>query len=104
MSMVNTEGRPGTAFNEGYVEADGFRIRYMEAGQGAPVVHLHGAGGLRLSRVHDLLAQQYRVIAFEVPGFGQSAVNERSRSMQDLALTMARAAANLGLDRYNLVG
>ena len=41
---------PGAAFREGFVEADGFRIRYMEAGQGPPLVHLHGAGGLRLTR------------------------------------------------------
>jgi pimeloyl-ACP methyl ester carboxylesterase len=59
-------------FSEGYVEADGFRIRYMEAGQGTPLVHLHGAGGLRLTPAHDLLSRQFRVVAFEMPGFGQS--------------------------------
>ena len=37
------------AFQERFVEADGFRIRYMEAGDGPPLVHLHGAGGLRLN-------------------------------------------------------
>ena len=46
---------PGAAFREGFVEADGFRIRYMEAGQGTPLVHLHGAGGMRLTPGHDLL-------------------------------------------------
>ena len=95
---------PGAAFTERYVEADGFRIRYLEAGRGQPIVHLHGAGGPRLSRAHDLLAEHFRVIAFEVPGFGQSPANERSRSMQDLARTMAEAVANLGLERYNLYG
>ena len=38
-----------SAFREHHVDADGFRIRYMEAGQGTPLVHLHGAGGLRLT-------------------------------------------------------
>ena len=51
---------PGGAFREGFVEADGFRIRYCEAGQGAPLVHLHGAGGLRLNRAHDPLAERRR--------------------------------------------
>jgi pimeloyl-ACP methyl ester carboxylesterase len=97
-------GQPGAAFQEGYVEADGFRIRYMEAGQGDPLVHIHGAGGLRLSRAHDLLSEQFHVVAFEVPGFGESPVNERSASIPDLARTMNQAVANLGLDRYNLMG
>ncbi len=95
---------PGAAFTEGFVEADGFRIRYREAGQGAPLVHLHGAGGMRLTPAHDLLARQFRVIAFEMPGFGNSPENTRSRTMADYAVTMARAAAALGLDRFNLWG
>ena len=86
------------------MDADGFRIRYLEAGQGPPLVHLHGAGGPRLSRVHDLLAARFRVIAFEMPGFGESPENRRSRSMSELALSMARAATALGLDRFNLMG
>ena len=40
-----------------FVEADGFRIRYMEAGDGPPLVHLHGAGGMRISPAHELLAR-----------------------------------------------
>jgi pimeloyl-ACP methyl ester carboxylesterase len=95
---------PGAAFSEGFVEADGFRIRYMEAGQGPPLVHLHGAAGLRLTLAHDLLSQKFRVIAFEMPGFGQSPENNRTRDMAELASTMARAAANLGLDNFNLMG
>ena len=47
--MAQTE-TPGEGFREGFVEADGFRIRYMEAGQGAPLMHLHGAGGMRYHR------------------------------------------------------
>jgi pimeloyl-ACP methyl ester carboxylesterase len=92
------------AFSEGYVEADGFRIRYMEAGQGTPLVHLHGAGGLRLTPAHDLLCRHFRVVAFEMPGFGQSPENTRTRSMPELASTMAQAIKNLGLDTFNLMG
>jgi pimeloyl-ACP methyl ester carboxylesterase len=36
-------------FRESFVTADDVRIRYLEAGQGSPVVHLHGAGGLMLT-------------------------------------------------------
>jgi pimeloyl-ACP methyl ester carboxylesterase len=91
-------------FKDGFVEADGFRIRYMEAGQGPALVHLHGAGGLRLTPAHDLLGGQLRVIAFEMPGFGESRENTQTRDMPELANTMARAAGKLGLDAFNLMG
>ena len=92
------------AFREGFAGADGFHIRYMEAGKGIPLVHLHGAGGLRLNPSHDLLARKFRVIAFEMPGFGASAENTRTTNMQELAATMAKAVSALGLDRFNLMG
>lgn len=91
-------------FTERFVEADGFEIRYMDAGDGPPLVCFHGAGGLRLSRGHELLAGSYRVIAFEEPGFGTSPVNERSQSMMELAATMGDAISALGLDRFSLWG
>jgi pimeloyl-ACP methyl ester carboxylesterase len=92
------------AFSEGQVEADGFLIRYVEAGAGPALVHLHGAGGLRWTPGHDLLRRQFRVIAFEMPGFGSSAENTRTRDMPELASTMGRAIAALGLDTFDLMG
>lgn len=91
-------------FIEGYIEADGFNIRYLSAGQGETLVWLHGAGGLRTGRAHALLAERYRVILFEAPGFGQSPVNERSQSMFDLANTMLQAVTNLDIEQFNLMG
>jgi pimeloyl-ACP methyl ester carboxylesterase len=91
------------AFSEGFVEADGFRIRYMHAGQGTPLVHLHGAGGLRMTRAHDLLSKRYRVIVFEMPGFGSSAENTRTQTLGELAATMGAAVSVLGIDCFNLM-
>jgi pimeloyl-ACP methyl ester carboxylesterase len=91
------------AFSEGFVETDGFRIRYMQAGQGAPLVHLHGAGGLRMTRAHDLLSKRYQVIVFEMPGFGESAENTRTQTLGELAATMGSAVSALGIDRFNLM-
>jgi pimeloyl-ACP methyl ester carboxylesterase len=82
-------------FREGYVEADGVRIRYMETGQGVALVHLHEGGSLRLTPAHDLLSRHARVVAFEMPGSGQSS---------ELASTMSRAIETLGLDTFNLMG
>lgn len=91
-------------FTEGHVDADGFRIRYVEAGAGDVVVYLHGAGGLRVSAGHDILAERRRVIAFELPGFGDSPANDRSASMADLANSMIEAVERLGLERFDLMG
>jgi pimeloyl-ACP methyl ester carboxylesterase len=99
-----TASAAGGAFREGFVEADGFRIRYLEAGQGAPLVHLHGAGGLRRNAAHDLLAARFRVIAIEMPGFGQSEENTRTRTIAELATTIVKAADAIGLDRFDLMG
>jgi pimeloyl-ACP methyl ester carboxylesterase len=92
------------AFSEHYVEADGFRIRYLEAGQGEPLVWFHGGGGLQLNKMHEMLTAKHRLIAFEVPGFGESPVNERTKSMAELAKTMGGAVAALGIDRFAVMG
>ncbi|HEX8966577.1 MAG TPA: alpha/beta hydrolase [Chloroflexota bacterium] len=93
-----------SAFTEAYVDADGFHVRYLQAGSGPPLVYVHGGGGLRISRAHELLAEHFHVVAFEVPGFGQSAPNERSQTYADIAATLVEAAHRLGLERFNLWG
>lgn len=91
-------------FAERRVAAGGFEIRYLEDGDGPPLVCFHGAGGLRISRGHELLARSRRVVAFELPGFGESPTNQRSRSLPDLAETMLAAVTALGIDRFSLWG
>jgi pimeloyl-ACP methyl ester carboxylesterase len=58
-----------------YVMVDGIRTHYLEAGQGRPVVLLHGGefgGAAELSWEHTIaaLAQNYRVVAPDWLGFG----------------------------------
>ena len=92
------------AFTDDFVDADGFRIRYSEAGSGPALICLHGGGGLRLAPAHDILAKDHRIIAFEMPGFGASPENQRSQSTEDLGRTMNAAVAALRLERYSLMG
>jgi len=98
---TQTAGGVAAAFTEHFVQADGLRIRYLEAGQGNPVVVLHGSGGLTPSPLDNLLARQFRVIACEIPDLSQPAVNERSQ--RDLARTLAKSVTAIGLERYGLV-
>lgn len=101
--MTTAPPLPGASFTAATVEADGFAIRYFEAGEGDPLVVLHGAGGPRFSFAHDALAQRFRVILIEMPGFGDQA-NDRTRSLSELADTVDRATRALGLDTYHLLG
>lgn len=91
-------------FTESTVDADGFSVRYLDGGQGHPVLVLHGGGGLQHNPTHDLLAETNRVIAIEIPGFGDSPVNDRSSSLLDLAQTVLAVADALKLERFSLVG
>jgi pimeloyl-ACP methyl ester carboxylesterase len=93
-------------FEEYFVDADGFHIRYLAAGpeDGATVICLHGAGGPRVSMLHAMLSEQYRVIVFEAPGFGDSPENEQSQTMWDLARTMNLAVATLNVGPVKLLG
>jgi pimeloyl-ACP methyl ester carboxylesterase len=95
---------PGAGFEEKFAEADGFNIRYLEAGSGPVIVSLHGANGLRLSRTHDMLAKNHRVIVVEVPGFGHSQENTRAEDMNDLAATVLEFIEKLGLETLNIMG
>ena len=98
----NADGLVAT-FTESFVQVGGARIRYLEAGQGNPVVVLHGGDGLTSSPLNNLLARQFRVIALEIPDFGRSLGNTRSQSLRNLAQTLAEAVAALGLEHYGLV-
>jgi pimeloyl-ACP methyl ester carboxylesterase len=90
-------------FRENHIEVGGFRIKCLEAGQGNPVVILEGItwGILKL---HDALAQRYRVVVLELPGFGSSPANTKSSSVKDLAETIAQATAKIVPEKYTLIG
>ncbi|WP_315780866.1 alpha/beta hydrolase [Bradyrhizobium sp. SZCCHNPS1003] len=59
-----------------FMDVDGVRLHYVERGTGVPLVLLHGNGSMiqdfASSGLIDLAAQNYRVIAFDRPGFGHS--------------------------------
>jgi pimeloyl-ACP methyl ester carboxylesterase len=86
------------------VTVDGFQVTCWEAGAGAPLVVLHGAGGPAIVPAYERLAERVRVVYVQLPGFGASPANERTQTLQELAGTVAQAASALGLERYALLG
>jgi pimeloyl-ACP methyl ester carboxylesterase len=98
-------GQTGVSFIEQSVTVGSFEIRVVEAGSGDPIVYLHGGGGLHPSGALELLAESFRVVALQIPGFGRSAENRRTGSLDELAETMADAAAAAGVGApYVLLG
>lgn len=60
-----------------FADAGGIRTHYLEAGEGAPVVLIHGGGAgadaySNWRGVIPVLARDFRVIAVDMVGFGQS--------------------------------
>jgi pimeloyl-ACP methyl ester carboxylesterase len=83
----------------------GAKIRVLEAGKGAPLLFLHGAGGLFPDNPFlDQLAERYHVYAPEFPGYGESNGEELLDDMLDFALHGWDVVQALGLQRPHLVG
>jgi len=83
----------------------GAAIRVLEGGSGAPLVFLHGAGGLFPENPFlDKLAERYRVYAPELPGYGDSTGEDLLDDMLDFALHGWDVVAALGLERPHLLG
>jgi pimeloyl-ACP methyl ester carboxylesterase len=98
------ETTSSVVFTDAAVHADGFEIAYRETGTGAPLVFLHGAGGPAIAPAHEALAADFRVLLFEIPGFGESPANTRSATAAQLADTMHQAARQVCGGSYTLVG
>ena len=98
-----------------FVEVDGRSVHYVEAGDGPPLILLHGAGGSTRDFSFDLidrLAQDYRVIAFDRPGLGysdrlpgfDSAFDLDAEPPEAQAAHLFKAAQILGVERPIVVG
>jgi pimeloyl-ACP methyl ester carboxylesterase len=80
-------------------------VEVLEAGMGAPLVFLHGAGGVPAwEGVLPLLARAYHVYAPLLPGFGQSTGLEYLDDQLDLFLHGFDVIEALGLERPYLLG
>jgi pimeloyl-ACP methyl ester carboxylesterase len=91
---------------ESIVELRGgmFKIRVMSAGDGDPIVFLHGGGGLVWDPLVDALSNSYRVIAPEHPGAGFSQGLEHVEDLWDLVLYYNELFDALGLQSPIIIG
>ncbi|NGX10449.1 alpha/beta fold hydrolase [Mycobacteroides franklinii] len=99
-----------TNLTEHTVTVMGEPIFYAEAGQGPPVVMLHGGGpgasGIsNYSRNIDALAQHFRVIVPDMPGYGRSTKKPDHADTYRYIADMIRGLLDqLDIDTAHLVG
>lgn len=82
-------------------------LAWREAGQGLPLVLLHGigSGSQSWSGQLDALATTHRVVAWDAPGYAESTPLPNPEPLaQDYARALAEFLARLGIEELVLVG
>jgi pimeloyl-ACP methyl ester carboxylesterase len=88
-----------------FLDAAGWRVRYVRAGSGPPVVLLHGFASsiYTWSETLPALAAAHDVVALDFPGFGGTETRP-TLTADDLARVVPAVTDGLGLGAYDLVG
>jgi len=87
-------------------EIDGVKFHYMTAGQGTPLILLHGyAETSRMWKpIIPMLAERFTVIAPDLPGIGDSAIPEDGLDMKTAAIRIHALARSMGVQKADVVG
>ena len=91
---------------EEYITVAEDSIRYIEKGEGPPLILLHGMGGSLEWWEYNLdpLSQKCRVIAFDFPGFGHSSLPDVRFRLESVPEFMASFLNAFQLARASLLG
>jgi pimeloyl-ACP methyl ester carboxylesterase len=106
---MTTDPRDPTQTEVRDVAARGARLRFVEAGRGSPLILVHDYLASRIAWDDVLvpLAAHFRVIAPDLPGFGESEKPPPSRYRYDFdgfSESLVDLVAALGLGRISLCG
>jgi pimeloyl-ACP methyl ester carboxylesterase len=84
----------------------GYKLHYLEAGQGAPVILLHGSGGEGARWMPQIVAlsKEFHVIAPDHIGFGASDKPLTTYHSGVFAGFLARFMETVGIERATLIG
>jgi pimeloyl-ACP methyl ester carboxylesterase len=95
----------GEAFEHRFVEAGGLRFHLVEGGQGPLVLLLHGFPEFWYAwrRQLPVLAERFRVVALDLPGYNLSEPSPDGYGAQRLVAHLAALVPALGAERAHLV-
>jgi len=106
MNSPATSPAAAPAVQSQFTEANGVRLHYRVAGQGDPVVLLHGfaeTSHMWLPLMKEL-ARTHQVIAPDLRGFGDSAKPADGYTKAAMAQDIHALVASLGLKKVGMVG
>lgn len=89
-----------------YIEIKGLKVHYTEAGEGEPVVLMHGWGcnTTTLASVERVALETNKVYNIDFPGFGQSDEPQEAWSVYDYADMFGEFVQRLGIQNPVLLG
>lgn len=88
------------------IDVGGVRTFYVDLGEGSPLMLLHGwaSSSFTWRRNYSALAERFRVIAVDLPGFGLSERLESGYEPSRVTEHLLRFAEALGIERFSTVG
>lgn len=105
-AIVSAFAQQLTAIEDRFADVNGIRLHYLAAGQGDPVVLLHGyaqTSHMWLPLIPEL-AKTHRVIAPDLRGFGGSDKAEGGYDKKTMAQDIHALTQSLGFKRIGLAG
>ncbi|WP_336951565.1 alpha/beta hydrolase [Sphingobium aromaticivastans] len=84
----------------------GESIWYKKTGSGKSVIQIHGSafGHRNFARMTPLMAENFEVIDFDLPGYGESTGSLREAGMKGISDIVFEFVRELGYDKVNLHG
>jgi pimeloyl-ACP methyl ester carboxylesterase len=89
-----------------WVEVAGRQVNVCEIGQGPPLVFVHGHSGNWQNWLENIphFARSHRVVAMDLPGFGESEMPVEHISIESYARTLDELFAKLDIESAPVVG
>lgn len=89
-----------------YIDIDGLNINYIDEGKGRHVLLLHGWGGSiqTMMPIFNILKEKFRVVALDLPGFGNSDIPKEPWNSYDYAECINKFIEELNLNEIILFG
>ena len=107
LRLATTLVRRAAGLKLAATQVDGHRLVYLHGGQGEPLLLLHGFGANKdhWAMVARLLTPHFRVIALDLPGFGDSSRNDAAHyGVEQQLARIAAFARAIGVERFHLGG
>jgi pimeloyl-ACP methyl ester carboxylesterase len=85
---------------------NGARVNYVEMGDGPPVVLVHGLSGCWQNWLENIpdLARRHRVVALDLPGFGESELPKEEISIPGYGRFVDAFLGEIGIERASVIG